>query len=336
MNIEKYKKMDRLAYLGHVNQLSELIDSDIDINWADGYGYTVLMSAVMRNRANAIRLLLASGANPNMQNYHGETALFLLEQHLDSMAKFICVDVLKTAMSKTIEGRNNQLISSANIGNLDSIKELIQAGANVNFQTNCGFTALLYAIAGGHVDCVEYLIKAGANVNLPINDGRTPLMFTWGGEYQKCVDLLLAAGADIHIKSKAGFTAITENVMRADTVKKLIDRGGLVDEPSKDGWTALMAAAYDDYVDSVELLINSGANVNLQDEDGRTALMIAAAENSHRSLKLLLAACADPSIKNNEGETALDIAKRNYSTAPDNERQRKYKKCIKILSQVTR
>jgi ankyrin repeat protein len=318
------EKIFEQAYLGHVNKLQELIKSGVDVNLTNKYYSTPLMWAALGRRANSIRLLLDLGADQNAQDYHGETSLFMLEEFLDSVSKFLCIDILKEAMSKTQEGINNQLISSANIGDLESIKKLIGQGADVNFQTNCGFTALIYAVVKGHIDSVEYLIKAGADVNLPVNDGRTPLMFTWSSDYQKVVDLLLTAGADIHIKSAEGFTAITQNVMRADTVKKLIDRGGLVNEPSKCGWTALMEAVSDGFVDTVELLIKSGANLNLQYEDGRTALMVAAGYDRYKVLKILLSAGADPSIKNNEGETALDIAKKENA-----------KKCIRLLSQAS-
>jgi ankyrin repeat protein len=62
-------------------------------------------------------------------------------------------------------------------GNLEIVKELIRAGANVNSVTDCdNTTPLKIASIIGNLDIVKYLIRNGANVNARDKSGRTALM----------------------------------------------------------------------------------------------------------------------------------------------------------------
>jgi len=54
---------------------------------------------------------------------------------------------------------------------------------------------------------------------------------------------------------------------------KLAAAGAKVNARSRDGWTALMAAAGSKNPSAVRLLLAAGADVNARTKDGRTALM---------------------------------------------------------------
>lgn len=56
------------------------------------------------------------------------------------------------------------LIRAVLIGNLESLKELIKAGADINRECN-DETALMVAARRGYLEIVKELINAGANVN---------------------------------------------------------------------------------------------------------------------------------------------------------------------------
>lgn len=58
------------------------------------------------------------------------------------------------------------LMVASMLGDVESVKLLIKAGADVNYQYQCGKTSLMYAAEEGHGDVVGILIEAGADLNL--------------------------------------------------------------------------------------------------------------------------------------------------------------------------
>lgn len=99
------------------------------------------------------------------------------------------------------------------------IATLLKAGAEPNRQNNFGKTALMYAIAEKQIDSVRTLITAGADVNLatspdPHNGcnqlkagSRTPLMYAAWHATPAMVRLLLDHGADPAARDSNGETA---------------------------------------------------------------------------------------------------------------------------------
>ena len=56
-------------------------------------------------------------------------------------------------------------------GDVESLVQLIEAGADVNGTNSNGDSALMVAELNGHVDCVGPLIEAGADVNMSNSEG---------------------------------------------------------------------------------------------------------------------------------------------------------------------
>jgi ankyrin repeat protein len=81
----------------------------------------------------------------------------------------------------------------------------------------------------------------------------------------------------------------------------------------KNGFTALLWAASNNYERMVSLFINKRADINSKNNYGYTALMHAASNNYERMVSLLINRGADINSKNNDEWTALDFAEReNY------------------------
>jgi len=73
---------------------------------------------------------------------------------------------------KTYEEVNSNLLIVTKLGFLSLVKELIEAGANIDFQDDDGETALMIASNFVHIEIVRELIKAGADWNIKDNDNR--------------------------------------------------------------------------------------------------------------------------------------------------------------------
>ena len=63
--------------------------------------------------------------------------------------------------------------------NAQTVKYLINHGANVNAKTGQGQTALTYASRDGFLETVEHLIANGTNVNSTTRFGFTALMVSF-------------------------------------------------------------------------------------------------------------------------------------------------------------
>jgi len=69
-------------------------------------------------------------------------------------------------------------------GDLDAVKLLVQAGADINAVQEFGDTPLHAAIEGGKFDIARYLIKLGADQTAKNDEGKLPKDCCWEGEWE--------------------------------------------------------------------------------------------------------------------------------------------------------
>ena len=65
------------------------------------------------------------------------------------------------------------LITASEYGHINTVRRLLEEGADVNVKDDRGSTALMYASEEGHVETVKLLLEKGADVNAKDNDGGT-------------------------------------------------------------------------------------------------------------------------------------------------------------------
>jgi len=145
-----------------------------------------------------------------------------------------------------------------------------------------GETALYRAAHWGDLESVRALIRAGANVNTQTRYGLTPLWEAAQRGDAAIVRELLKAGADVHAANPQGETALLPAARsgNVETVKLLLDHGANPNQ--KENWrgeTALMLAAAEGHTEAVRMLLARGADPNarstsfpLQDRDGIVGL----------------------------------------------------------------
>ncbi len=83
------------------------------------------------------------------------------------------------------------------VGNTETAKALIEAGADVNAKHGDGVTPLLLAAREGQAETVKLLIKAGADVNAEIENGFTVTVVEMAemSGHPEIVEILKQAGA---------------------------------------------------------------------------------------------------------------------------------------------
>ena len=172
------------------------------------------------------------------------------------------------------------------------------------------------AAVRGHTETVRALLEKGAEVNAKGNTGRTALMEAALEGYTETVRTLLEKGAEVNAKDNAGWTPLFWAAFsrRTDTVRALLEKGADVNAKNKYDDTALIHAAYAGDTDTVAVLLEKGAEVNAKDDMGKTALIEAARQGRTETVRALLQGAADITVRDRDGATALSGAeKHNYS-----------------------
>src|SRR5205814_2064154 len=99
-------------------------------------------------------------------------------------------------------------------GNLEMVRTLIEAGADIN-EKNGGdnfSTPLMFAVyLGGtrdRTEIIKLLLESGADVNRRNNSGKTALMYAACVGNTKAIELLIAHGTEPNLKDYDGYNAL--------------------------------------------------------------------------------------------------------------------------------
>jgi ankyrin repeat protein len=246
---------------GYASVARKLIDAGADLELGDANNIRPLVMSLINNNLEVARLLLAKGANVNADDFWGRTPLWAAVEY------------------RNLDMNNNDQDSPTDNGVdrapiLAMIKELIDAGANVNARTRelfpvrrwlyslndvswvdfTGQTPFLRAALSADTATMRLLVEHGADPNLPTLAGTTPLM--------------AAAGVNWVVAQ-----TYTESVQaRLEAVKLCLELGADVNAANSMGLTALLGAVNRGSNDIIELLVQRGARLDIKDKEGRTPL----------------------------------------------------------------
>jgi len=210
------------------------------------------------------------------------------------------------------------LTLAAREGDIESVKLLLERGANVNQVTEYGWSPLLTATNNRHYKLAEYLIERNADVNLANKGNWTPLYLATdnrnieGGDFPvpkpdidhfEYIKFLLDHGANPNARAKDN--TLTRTIF---TMQWFLESGA----------TPFVRAAQSSDLELLKLLLKYGADPLLRTDFGDTALTAAAGigwvegvtyEHSQQAnvetVKFLLELGLDPNASNQDGRTPL-------------------------------
>lgn len=233
-----------------------------------------LIEAVRGRHSEMVELLLAAGADANLADERGSTALKVAT--VESLNSMVTRLMAAGASYEGASSDNLQNLLIHNACNGDLVEHLLAGGADPALPDERG-TPPLVAVAkclSGR-ESVRKLLDAGADVNDPDATGRTPLIAAAGRGSQETAQQLLQRGADLEAIDDRGWTALTVSAASANTnagtTQVLLDHGANVDHRDGDGATPLMRAAAGSRVRQIKTLVEGGARLGLRDSSGHTA-----------------------------------------------------------------
>jgi ankyrin repeat protein len=248
------------------------------------------MLALDNDHNDVAKLLLDRGANPNLWDWWGRTALYIVVDRKETLG-----------VGRGVRGANAAAAtrgSSAAVSTMDIVKALLAADVDVNPQLNfhrpsrggnsgrfidpllnTGCTPLLRATMAGDSEVVRALLDKHADPN--INDmGLTPFLVAagvgagnrggtglaaqssaGGPVNMELMELLLQHGADVNAQV-TGTMTYSMRVSRAPS--------------ANEGKTALHVAAESGKTDLVRYLLSKGAKTQITDAGGKKPIDLVA------------------------------------------------------------
>ena len=256
-----------------------------------------LFCAARSGSGECVVLVLKAGADPNMRDSSGGTALMyagsieVVRVLLNAGADLHAVDEYgKDAFSSVTEESCGGGACGAE--RFEVARSLIEAGVDIEKIDPYGKTRLASAAFGHHADTVEFLLKIGAKPGALDAEGGTPLhSICWQGEYQdedpncacernrdceRIIRLLVQAGVNVNARNSQGGTPLHEAASgdwgNATAIRTLLELGAESDPATGNGVTPLMLAAMSGEVECIHLLLLAGADPRRTDHQGRTAV----------------------------------------------------------------
>ena len=194
---------------------------------------------------------------------------------------------------------------------------LIEKGADVNAQSQRGYTPLSQACEYAALDVVQLLLNRDADPNLPGYSGQSPLVFAAIAKAApalrvRIMEILLTHGAEInavnHLQQNALHLCLTYPTYDPIVAKFLIDAGIDLEFVGRYEATALKIAVENGNLEMVRYLAEKGANLDARNSKGETALAVAIQKNQREVVEWLLGNGADPHAKTKYGVGLLSYA----------------------------
>ena len=209
---------------------------------------------------------------------------FFLEDYL---RKYVVEnkDEVNNKNDKQFTALSLAIISNRFYSTIETVKILIDAGADVNSQDCLKCTPLIWAVRISdnilREIIVQMLIKAGADPNIKNDREKTVLMYICEQRFEHAdyrvyieyiIKILIDAGADLNLKDNEGMTALmlsclTKDYRAENTIKLLIDAGADINILDNYGRTVLDYAC--NHVKNkclenvVKLLVEADCDINL-------------------------------------------------------------------------
>lgn len=201
---------------GSVAMVRRLLQAGANPNLALLAGETPLMVASRTGSPDIVEQLLAKGARVDAVAKRGQTALMwaVAQKHPDVVRVLLAhgadLHARSDAWSQVMavpphglleynrsipHGANTALLFAARVGDLESAKLFVAAGANINDMDAWGVSALVLAAHSGFRELVEFLLEKGADANADAA-GFTALHEAIMRRDGRMVAALLAHGAD--------------------------------------------------------------------------------------------------------------------------------------------
>ncbi|KAK8739131.1 hypothetical protein OTU49_003496 [Cherax quadricarinatus] len=202
------------AEKNHTEVVEVLVNAGSDVNHTSRAMYTVVYLLAEKGALKTLKHVLDLGAAPDVMTTTGMTPLLIGTWNgYPDVVKMLLEKGANpnVAMPDTLY---SPLYMSSKAGDVDMVRALLVAKADVDFQTSWGVTALIVATVWGRVRVVPILLQALANPNIVEKDGFTALHKAVYYRHAEIVKALLNHRALVNVQDSFGRTPLHYCVVR--------------------------------------------------------------------------------------------------------------------------
>lgn len=201
-----WQSLHEAAFHGHVKCLRIILKKGAEVDCRTFEEQTPLMLACKGGHTQCVAGLLKAGADPNSKTHEDFTPLWeaTIKKSLGCVKLLISAGAQVNTQNFTLDTPLHGLVQQKD-EDMDIVRYLVDSGADLTIQNECGLTPLFIASQFGLVNCLQYFIEYAESkgqkyrvdlVNKPADDDATPLFLATQNEHVRCVKPLLDNGAD--------------------------------------------------------------------------------------------------------------------------------------------
>ncbi len=260
-------------YISFIETLKIILSKNPDLDHQDKSGATALIACCgfvcSSSSEEAVKLLCKAGANVNIQDNKGYTALHTASKNSNCNVVKILLDYGANINVKCNDGHTPLHLSSRHIcgdSSYDVVKLLVKSGAIIDMENNDKCTALLFATAAyvtnhrqidknvtdmylyiteslqksaDSLQVIKLLIRKGSNVNYVDLDGLSAVHYAsvFGSFNRNLLDILAEANANFNTVTCKGYTplhkCLTLDVFKENTLACLIGHNAKINACSR-------------------------------------------------------------------------------------------------------
>ncbi|XP_048540001.1 potassium channel AKT2 [Triticum urartu] len=179
-----------VAATGNAGFLEDLLKVGMDPDVGDSKGRTALHIAASKGYEGCVQALLMHGCNINIKDAQGTTALW---HAIAARHHKVFSNLYHVARVSNPRAGGDLLCLAARRGDVDTLRELLKHGLDLDSEDHDGATALRVALSEGQADVARFLVMNGASVDkasLDDDDGSAPRQTTVSaGELRELVKM---------------------------------------------------------------------------------------------------------------------------------------------------
>jgi hypothetical protein len=301
-----------------------LIGAGADVNAAGSDGQTPLILAVRSGNVPVVSLLVGAKADPEARDTKAGWSARMWAMHLANPEVLAALGSTGVTASGA-DDAEFQLIHAILGRDAAGARDALARGARAQATNEDGEPALFIAARLGQADTVKVLLAAGASASAEYHSG-TPLSAAVAGRNADAVRAVLAAQPGAPALQDALRQA---SIFGQTDIARLLVEGGA--SGAMGPYPLVQQSVRFGNAELIKLLLDAGADPNLKGE-GQTPLAAAVSYGKVDVIRLLLAAGADPGMPDGRGKTPMDFVKQVEALkTPAEDYKAKYREIGKML-----